>query len=70
MTFQCGILVFPDVQQLDLTGPYEVFASLPETAVHLLWKERSAIVSSTGHTQHVQGRALVQAHCCRQRKPG
>jgi cyclohexyl-isocyanide hydratase len=48
MTFQCGILVFPDVQQLDLTGPYEVFASLPETAVHLLWKERSAIVSSTG----------------------
>jgi cyclohexyl-isocyanide hydratase len=40
--------VFPDVQQLDLTGPYEVFASLPATQVHLLWKDRSAIMSSTG----------------------
>ena len=29
MTLQIGILVFPRVQQLDLTGPYEVFASLP-----------------------------------------
>ncbi len=27
MTLQIGILVFPGVQQLDLTGPYEVFAS-------------------------------------------
>ena len=24
-----GMLVFPKVQQLDLTGPYEVFASIP-----------------------------------------
>ena len=27
MTIRFGILVFPGVQQLDLTGPYEVFAS-------------------------------------------
>jgi putative intracellular protease/amidase len=26
---QIGLLVFPKVQQLDLTGPYEVFASWP-----------------------------------------
>jgi cyclohexyl-isocyanide hydratase len=48
MTLQIGILVFPGVQQLDLTGPYEVFASLPETKVHLIWKDRAPVNSATG----------------------
>jgi len=29
MTLQIGFLLFPQVQQLDLTGPYDVLASLP-----------------------------------------
>lgn len=29
MTLEIGLLLFPDVQQLDLTGPYEVLAGLP-----------------------------------------
>ena len=48
MTLQIGILVFPGVQQLDLTGPYEVFASLPDAQVHLVWKDRAPIRSATG----------------------
>jgi cyclohexyl-isocyanide hydratase len=48
MAHQIGILVFPGVQQLDLTGPYEVFASLPEAKVHLIWKDRAPIASATG----------------------
>lgn len=48
MALQIGILVFPGVQQLDLTGPYEVFASLPETKVHLVWKDRAPVTSATG----------------------
>ena len=48
MTRHIGILVFPGVQQLDLTGPYEVFASLPDTKVHLIWKDRGPITSATG----------------------
>jgi cyclohexyl-isocyanide hydratase len=48
MTHHIGILVFPGVQQLDLTGPYEVFASLPDTKVHLIWKDRAPINSATG----------------------
>jgi cyclohexyl-isocyanide hydratase len=48
MTRQIGILVFPGVQQLDLTGPFEVFASLPDTKVHLIWKDRAPITSATG----------------------
>jgi len=48
MTLQIGILAFPGVQQLDLTGPYEVFATLPGAEVHLIWKNRQAITSATG----------------------
>jgi cyclohexyl-isocyanide hydratase len=48
MALQIGILVFPGVQQLDLTGPYEVFASLPDAQVHLVWKDRAPIRSATG----------------------
>ena len=43
-----GVLVFPKVQQLDLTGPFEVFASLPEAEVRLVWKRLEPIVSATG----------------------
>lgn len=45
---QVGILVFPAVQQLDLTGPYEVFASTPGCRVHLVWKDTAPITSATG----------------------
>jgi cyclohexyl-isocyanide hydratase len=48
MTLHIGILVFPRVQQLDLTGPYEVFASISGAEVHLIWKDRSTITSATG----------------------
>lgn len=48
MTLHIGILVFPGVQQLDLTGAYEVFASDPGAKVHLIWKDPSAIASATG----------------------
>jgi cyclohexyl-isocyanide hydratase len=43
-----GFLIFPAVQQLDLTGPYEVFASLPGTRVHLVWKDLTPVESVTG----------------------
>ena len=45
---QIGILVFPKVQQLDLTGPYEVLAALPGAQVHLVWKDLAPIASATG----------------------
>jgi cyclohexyl-isocyanide hydratase len=35
---QIGLLVFPRVTQLDLTGPLQVFSSVPGATVHLLWK--------------------------------
>jgi cyclohexyl-isocyanide hydratase len=48
MTLHIGLLVFPNLQQLDLTGPYDVFASLPDVVVHLIWKNREPVMSSTG----------------------
>ncbi|HEY0123293.1 MAG TPA: DJ-1/PfpI family protein [Rhizobium sp.] len=47
MTIRFGLLTFPGVQQLDLTGPYEIFASTEGAEVHLIWKETTPIVAST-----------------------
>jgi cyclohexyl-isocyanide hydratase len=38
-----GLLIFPGLTQLDLTGPYEVFARLPGAEVHLLWKNAEPV---------------------------
>lgn len=36
--FRIGFLLFPNITQLDLTGPHEVLSKLPGAAVHLIWK--------------------------------
>ncbi len=43
MTIEVGLLLFPQVQQLDLTGPHDVFASLPGVTVRLVWKTREPV---------------------------
>ncbi|GEO97926.1 DJ-1/PfpI family protein [Methylobacterium haplocladii] len=48
MPLQIGLLTFPRVQQLDLTGPYEVFALLPDAEVHLVAKTLDPLTSATG----------------------
>jgi cyclohexyl-isocyanide hydratase len=48
MSLQIGFLVFPKVQQLDLTGPHDVLASLPGATMHLIWKTQEPVVSSNG----------------------
>jgi cyclohexyl-isocyanide hydratase len=48
MSIEIGFLVFPQVQQLDLTGPYEVLASLKGAAIRLVSKSLDPVVSSTG----------------------
>jgi cyclohexyl-isocyanide hydratase len=45
---QIGMLVFPKLTQLDLTGPHEVLARLPGATVHLVAKTRDPVVSETG----------------------
>lgn len=43
-----GFLVFPRVQQLDLTGPYEVLASLPDAKARLVGRTLDPVASATG----------------------
>lgn len=47
-TIRIGLLLFPRLTQLDLTGPFEVFAKMPDASVHLLWKTREPVQAETG----------------------
>lgn len=48
--FRSGMLVFPNLTQLDLTGPYEVLARLPGSETLLLWKTLDPVRSERGLT--------------------
>ena len=48
MRFQIGLLLFPSLTQLDLTGPYEVFIRFPDTDVHLVAKSPDPVVADGG----------------------
>jgi SAM-dependent methyltransferase len=45
-----GMLVFPNLTQLDLTGPYKVLAPLPGAETLLLWKTLDPVRSEHGLT--------------------
>ena len=48
--FRSGMLVFPNLTQLDLTGPYEVLARIPGSETLLLWKDLDPVRSEHGLT--------------------
>lgn len=43
-----GLLLFPKLTQLDLTGPLEVFALMPKAKVSLIWKSLDPVTSDRG----------------------
>jgi cyclohexyl-isocyanide hydratase len=43
-----GMLLFPNLTQLDLTGPYEVFHRLPGAKLHMLWKRAEPVRAEGG----------------------
>ena len=43
-----GLLLFPRMTQLDLTGPFEVFTRLPDAQVLLLWKTLEPVEADFG----------------------
>jgi cyclohexyl-isocyanide hydratase len=48
MTFRIGFLVFPSITQLDMTGPHEVFARMPGSEIHLIWKTLEPVTAQGG----------------------
>ena len=45
---QVVMLLYPRFQQLDLTGPFEVFARFEELNLHLVWKTLDPITDANG----------------------
>jgi cyclohexyl-isocyanide hydratase len=45
---QIGILLYPDVTQLDATGPAQVLSRLPESRLHMIWKTREPVPTDSG----------------------
>ena len=48
MPFRIGLLLFPDITQLDMTGPYEVFIKFPDATVDLVWKTLGPVTAGGG----------------------
>ena len=43
-----GMLIFPRLTQLDLTGPYEVLARLPNTTIDLVARTLDPVTTDRG----------------------
>lgn len=48
--YHIGLVIFPGMTQLDMTGPYQVFSMMPDTRVLLLWKTLESVTTSEGMT--------------------
>jgi cyclohexyl-isocyanide hydratase len=46
--FQVGFVIFPDLTQLDFTGPLQVLARLPQSTTHIIAKTDAAVPSDCG----------------------
>ena len=47
-TRQIGMLIFPQMTQLDMTGPYEVLARLPNSQVHIVARTLEPVTTDRG----------------------
>src|SRR4051794_35647248 len=46
--FNVGFVIFPDLTQLDFTGPLQVLARLPESTMHIVAKTEAPVPSDCG----------------------
>ena len=46
--FHVGFILFPNITQLDMTGPFEVLSRMPGSKVDVIWKRRETVTSDTG----------------------
>jgi len=45
---QIGFLIYPDVTQLDVTGPAQVLSSIPGAQIHMIWKDLNPVPTDVG----------------------
>jgi cyclohexyl-isocyanide hydratase len=46
--FNVGFVIFPELTQLDFTGPQQVLARMPQSAMHIVAKSAAAVPSDSG----------------------
>jgi cyclohexyl-isocyanide hydratase len=46
--FRVGMLVYPGITPLDMTGPHEFFSKVPGVEVRLYWKNLTPVMSASG----------------------
>jgi len=46
--FNVGFVIFPQLTQLDFTGPLQVLARLPASATHIVAKSEAPVPSDCG----------------------
>jgi cyclohexyl-isocyanide hydratase len=46
--FNIGFVIFPELTQLDFTGPQQVLAGLPQSAMHIVAKSAAPVPSDSG----------------------
>jgi cyclohexyl-isocyanide hydratase len=46
--FKVGFVIFPDLTQLDFTGPQQVLARLPQSAMHIIARTEAPVPSDSG----------------------
>lgn len=49
-TFHIGFLLYPELTQLDMTGPAQVLARMPGAKLHFVWKDMAPIRDDCGLT--------------------
>lgn len=49
-TLHIGFLLFPNVTQLDLTGPAQILSRVPGARVHLVWQRLEPVLTDVGFT--------------------
>ena len=47
-SLQVGMLCYPRLTQLDLTGPYEILSRMSDTQVHIVWKDTGPVKTEGG----------------------
>ena len=47
-SLQIGILLYPNVTQLDATGPAQVLSRVPGATLHMIWKSRDPVPTDAG----------------------
>ncbi|HEY6971962.1 MAG TPA: DJ-1/PfpI family protein [Candidatus Angelobacter sp.] len=38
-----GAIIFPQIDQTDFTGPFEILSRVPDSTFHILWKEKGPV---------------------------